>query len=171
MAGSSCPSLEDLNRFFLQDAAAMAMENEGRDNHKMYQHLHVFRMPEWDTFCETMKTRLDTDDSPVDAKLEHVIPGLSQWHRTNDANLRRLTESLVGQEARLDARLEARLEAHSLAVVNSMKKEIALGLANAAVSIGRSNKPPPKQPQRPREYESNLDELADLFSGQESPEF
>ena len=70
----------------------------------------------------------------------------------------------------MEARLEARLEAHSLAVVNSMKKEIALGLANAAVSIGRSNKPPPKQPQQPREYESNLDELADLFSGQESPE-
>ena len=71
---------KDLNKNFLQDAAAMVALHEERENHEIFQQLPVFKMQEWDDYCGAkMKTHLDTDECPLDAaKLKNVIPRLHQ---------------------------------------------------------------------------------------------
>lgn len=86
--------MKDLNRFFLQDAAAMIIENESRAEHAMFNELPVFQTQPWLEYVEKMKQHLTSDSCPLDAKLENVIPGLHQWHRANDASMRQLSQSI-----------------------------------------------------------------------------
>jgi hypothetical protein len=78
---------KDLNKYFLQDAAAMVALHEERENHEIFQQLPVFKMQEWNEYYAKMKNHLDTDECPLDAKLENIIPGLHQWHHANHNSL------------------------------------------------------------------------------------
>jgi hypothetical protein len=79
--------VKDLNKYFLQDAAAMVALHEECENHAIFQQLPVFKMREWDEYCAKMKNHLDTDECPLDAKLENVTPGIHQWHHANHNSL------------------------------------------------------------------------------------
>jgi hypothetical protein len=60
-------------------------------------------MQEWDDYCGAkMKTHFDTDECPLDAKLENVIPGLHQWHRANHSSLQQLSETVDGIQSKID---------------------------------------------------------------------
>jgi hypothetical protein len=83
--------LRDIDRFFLEDAAAMTIEDESRSEHAIFKELPVFKAQMWEEYVDKMKRHLSSDSDPVDAKLEKVIPGLHQWYRANDANMRELT--------------------------------------------------------------------------------
>jgi hypothetical protein len=59
-------------------------------------------MQEWDEYCAKMKTHLDTDECPLDAKLENVIPCLHQWYRVTGSSLRQLRETMDGIKLQID---------------------------------------------------------------------
>jgi hypothetical protein len=126
---------KDLNKFFLQDAAAMVALHEERGSHEIFQQLPVFKMQEWDEYCAKMKTHLDTDECPLDAKLESVIPGLHhQWHRVNDNSLCQLRETVDGIKSQID-NLSSRQETNSNSIIDSLKHEIACGLPPSALHL------------------------------------
>jgi HPt (histidine-containing phosphotransfer) domain-containing protein len=97
----------DLNKFFLQDAAAMIAADETRGFHAIFSQLPVFQMDEWKTYCATMEDALANDECPLDAKLENVIPGLHQWHRANDQALKSVVETVNSHMAGLKETLSA----------------------------------------------------------------
>jgi hypothetical protein len=98
-------------------------------------------MQEWgDEYCAKMKTHLDTDECPLDAKLENVIPGLHQWHHANDSSLHpQLRETVDGIKSQID-NFSSRQETSSNFIIDSLKHEIACGLASATISIAPHNK-------------------------------
>jgi hypothetical protein len=164
---------KDLNKFFLQDAAALVALHEERANHEIFQQLPVFKMQEWDEYCAKMKTHLDTDECPLDAKLENVIPGLHQWHRANDSSLRQLRETVDGIKLQID-HLSSCQETNSNSIIDSLKHEIACGLASAAISLApRSktqthlqqcqHKPTPNEPEEEEPEGGRLEELNGYF--------
>ena len=129
--------MKDLNKFFLQDAAAMIIEDEGRANHALFNELAVFKTQAWVEYVEKMKQHLTSDTCPLDAKLENVIPGLHQWHRANDASLRQLSESIEDLKGRMQEDNQSTIDS----IVESLKGTIANALTNAAGSFS----PPPAQ--------------------------
>jgi hypothetical protein len=142
---------KDLNRSFLQDAAAMVAEDESRGDHEMFRVLPVFKTRQWEDYLEKMKGHLSTDSCPLDAKLENVIPGLHQWHRANDSSLRQLSETIDG--------FKEKLESNTRSVVDSLKQEISVGFSRAADSLS---------PRRKQQSETGaLSELVDIFDGHE----
>ena len=158
----------DVNKFFLQDAAAMMVLYETRSSHSLFRQLPCFGMEQWVPYQDRMKAALVDDDSPLDAKLENVIPGLHQWHRANDQALKSVMESVNGLRETLST-----LQDTQVAGVNNIKEELAKGFACAAVSISprhhvqatAQQKCPPR-----KEYDSSLDELADLFGNEPTSE-
>jgi hypothetical protein len=117
-----------------------------------------------------MKDALANDECPLDAKLENVIPGLHQWHRANDQALKSVVETVNSHMAGLKETLTS-IQEGQVVGVNNIKEVIANSFLRAAVSISPNTNPvsrlPPPCPQR-RQYDSGLDELADLFDS-ESP--
>jgi hypothetical protein len=163
---------KDLNKYFLQDAAAM---HEERENHEIFQQLPVFKMQEWDEYCAKMKPHLDTDECPLDAKLENVIPGLHQWHRVNDSSLPQLLETVDEIKPQIDNLCSCQ-ETNSNFIIDSLKHETACGLASAAISITPckksrkqqqhpSQKPSPSNPQPEEPEAGGLEELNGYFEG------
>ena len=51
----------------------------------MFTELEVFQCPEWQEYLNEMRTALENEESPLDANLESVLPGVHQWHRANEA--------------------------------------------------------------------------------------
>jgi hypothetical protein len=130
---------KDLNKFFLQDAAAMVALHEERSTHEIFQQLPVFKMQEWDESCAKMKTHLDTDECPPDSKLKNVIPSLHPWHCANDSSRPPLRETVNGIKLQID-NLCSRQETNSNSIIDSLKHEIACGRASAAIGISPRNK-------------------------------
>jgi Centromere DNA-binding protein complex CBF3 subunit, domain 2/Transcriptional activator of glycolytic enzymes len=84
-----------LNIVFLQDAAAMMCLRPERANHPMFEGMpFLFRSDAFKAFKEKMQRALDTEECPMDAKLEHVIPGLHQWHSSNFTAVKALDEKV-----------------------------------------------------------------------------
>jgi len=65
----------ELNKMFLQDAAAMSVLYPDRATHPIYQ-LPPFHRDEWPTHLEEMRAALSGEDNPLDASLEKVTPAL-----------------------------------------------------------------------------------------------
>ena len=158
--------LADLNKFFLQDAAAMWVQSEGRRHHPIYSELAVFQMDEWSAYCETMKDRISNDDSPLDAKLESVIPGLSRWQKVHDESLKRLHEAVSsvktdvgGLEGSLDV-----LRGQQTDGFVGLKEDLAKSFAHAAIAMSPSQlqKTPPSSP--PKQFADPLDEAVHHFT-------
>jgi hypothetical protein len=131
--------MKDMNRFFLQDAAAMIIENESRADHAMFNEIPVFQTQPWLEYVEKMKQHLTSDECPLDAKLENVIPGLHQWHRANDASLRHLSQSIEALKDVLEESSQSTIDS----VVYSLKETLADAFTNAAGSFS-----PPRNQQQ-----------------------
>ena len=69
-----------LNEVFLQDAAAMMVLHPERANHPLFDTLPVFATVEFADFKAEMQQALSTEECPLDASLEKVLPGVQQWH-------------------------------------------------------------------------------------------
>ena len=90
--------LKELNKIFLQDAAAISVLHGNRKNNKLFD-LTVFHHQDWFTYCETMKMKLQSEDNPLDARVESVLPGIYQWHQSTVSTLKSMGETI---NARLD---------------------------------------------------------------------
>jgi len=95
----------ELNRIFLQDAAAMITVEPERQQHPMYR-LPVFDEPEWEIYLARMKDSLANESSPLDANLEAVLPGIDQWHRANNAEIAKINANLTGLNETIKAHLD-----------------------------------------------------------------
>ena len=67
-----------LNQVMLQDSAAMQLLHPGRCNSPFFESLAVFHTKEYADFKGTMKSALETEECPLDANLEKVLPGVHQ---------------------------------------------------------------------------------------------
>ena len=79
----------ELSEVLLQDAAVMSVVH-GRGDHPLFCELEVFQCPEWQEYLSEMRTALENERSPLDATLESVLPGVHQWHRANEAAVKRV---------------------------------------------------------------------------------
>jgi hypothetical protein len=79
----------EINRVFLQDAAAMAALHPERRQHPMYQHIQPLNMPEFEDYVQRMKKEIEDEKNPLDAQLEHVLPGIFAWHSAQHAATQR----------------------------------------------------------------------------------
>ena len=86
--------LQNLNLTFLQDSAVMQAYFPDRSSHPVFQDLEVFSMPQWQDYLATMKNAMDTEECPLDASLEKVLPGMHQWQSANHAAVTRLNNDL-----------------------------------------------------------------------------
>ncbi|CAB9499581.1 unknown protein [Seminavis robusta] len=78
--------LMDINKIFLQDAAAMMIEQPERCvDHPLFKELHCLLSDEFASFKEEMRVALKEAQDPLDSNLQRVLPGLHQWHRANDS--------------------------------------------------------------------------------------
>ena len=77
----------ELSEILLQDAAVLCLVHD-RADHPMFSELKCFQCPEWEDYLQEMKEALEKEQSPLDASLESVLPGVHQWHRANDAAVR-----------------------------------------------------------------------------------
>lgn len=85
---------KELNKVFLQDAAVMQLLDEDRATHPLFTNLPVFASVEFAQFKLDMKRELENEESPLDANLEKVLPGVHQWHRATHQELSRVTTEL-----------------------------------------------------------------------------
>jgi Transcriptional activator of glycolytic enzymes len=92
-----------------------------------------------------MKLALDTEECPLDAKLDHVIPGLKEWHAANnqavvhldrkvDAKFQRVEDMLVAGFGNLSSKadrqellLRRRLAGHLMSMANGLLQEEGTG--------------------------------------------
>jgi hypothetical protein len=97
----------DLNKIFVQDAAAMMVIFPERAEHAIFNEMPCFQCSEFEVrknwiicrlclwyqskntstyvqvYTETMKKALEEEKSPLDANLETVLPSVHLWHRMN----------------------------------------------------------------------------------------
>jgi hypothetical protein len=52
-----------------------------------------------------MQDALTTEDSPLDANLEKVLPGVHQWHQANESAMHQLKTGVVGLGEKLESGL------------------------------------------------------------------
>jgi len=84
----------ELNAIYIQDAAALMAKHPDRADHPMFKEVPVFQSELFLTFKDTMKRLLDLEESPLDANLEKVIPGISQWQSLNHVAVTGLRNSV-----------------------------------------------------------------------------
>ena len=53
-------------------------------------------------YCDKMKSAIDLEESPLDANLEKVMPGIRQWHSTHNANVERIRQGLEALANKID---------------------------------------------------------------------
>jgi Centromere DNA-binding protein complex CBF3 subunit, domain 2/Transcriptional activator of glycolytic enzymes len=83
----------EMNRVFLQDAAAMSVLHE-RGDHPMFHHIPLFQSEEWMAYCAEMKHALENEENPLDASLEKVLPGVHQRLHYQDLAIKDLHEKV-----------------------------------------------------------------------------
>ena len=83
----------NLNRIFLQDAAALYYKHPSRKEHPMFKTLPVFQTEQFTLYATKMGEHLDAleANSPLDANLESVMPGIKTWHQQTHTAIRQLT--------------------------------------------------------------------------------
>ena len=125
-----------LNEVFLQDAAAMMVLHADRAEHPLFGSLQVFATEEFMSFKDAMKQALSTEECPLDASLEKVLPGVHQWHRINNEEMGRLKGSMREMSSQMTAKLEEGFQQMAncfTAISHDSKTE----LANSFINIGR----------------------------------
>jgi len=99
-----------------------------------------------------MSTALSTEESPLDAKLEAVIPGLFQWHTANSDAVRRVQEEVqaVGNTVKESFKT---LEELQTARQQSADRKLAASFINLAQQLAGNldvtmDSPQPTEPQQ-----------------------
>jgi hypothetical protein len=77
-----------------------------------------------------MSTALNTEECPLDASLEKVLPGVHQWHRINNQQMNQMKRSIVELDAKV-AQGFTDLEN----TIKGTKEETMQQLANTFMSI------------------------------------
>jgi Centromere DNA-binding protein complex CBF3 subunit, domain 2 len=83
----------ELNRIFLQDAAAITVLHD-RGDHPIFKHIPMIATEEWEAYCIEMKQALDNDTNPLDASLEKVLPEVHQRLHCQDLTLKELHDKV-----------------------------------------------------------------------------
>ncbi|KAG7347926.1 centromere DNA-binding like protein [Nitzschia inconspicua] len=82
--------LAELNKVFLQDAAALLCVKEERSNHFMFQNLAVLESQAFYDFKGQMASAIRHEVSPLDATIESVLPGVLEIQRTTHSMVEQL---------------------------------------------------------------------------------
>ncbi|KAG7364178.1 hypothetical protein IV203_037380 [Nitzschia inconspicua] len=82
--------LAELNKVFLQDAAALLCVKEERSNHFMFQNLAVLESQAFYDFKGQMASAIRHEVSPLDATVESVLPGVLEIQRTTHSMVEQL---------------------------------------------------------------------------------
>jgi hypothetical protein len=91
-----------LSTVLLQDASWMIVKHGDRVNFEdqLQQHsffsLSCFHNDLFRDFVEEMRLAAELEESPLDANLEKVIPGMNRWHATHNSALDALARDLNG---------------------------------------------------------------------------
>jgi len=108
-----------LSTIFLQDAAALLYEHPGRKDHPMFHTLPCLQSEAFKLFCVQMHENLETvsQNSPLDANLDTVMPGIRDWHRNTTGAINLLStkqsdmaievSSIAGRLDSIDGRLDS----------------------------------------------------------------
>jgi len=83
-----------LNKIFLQDAAAMIVLHPERDAHPLFN-LRVFKTDEFKAYAGLMKQAIQNESDPVDANLESVLPRVFWWHNAQHSATTTLSSQVV----------------------------------------------------------------------------
>ena len=135
---------QDLNIIFLQDAAALMALHSDRSHHPMFLQMPVFYTDEFKTFQETMASSLDSEEDPLDANVEKILPGISRWHSVTHTELTAIHKALRDLTAHIEGRFEAAEEANVKAREDS-ERNIARVFAEVALKLVNKSplQPPP----------------------------
>jgi hypothetical protein len=99
--------MKELNKVFLQDAAAMLAFHPDRVHHPIFTQLEVFHRESFGTFFKDMKAALEVEEDPLDANLEKVLPGIHQRLAVNHTDIKqeiamsRQEQRIIREEQRL----------------------------------------------------------------------
>ncbi|KAG7365502.1 glycolytic enzyme transcriptional activator [Nitzschia inconspicua] len=100
-------SLAELNKVFLQDAAALLCVDEERSNHFMYRNLAVLESRAFHDFKEQMASAIRNETNPLDDTVESILPGVLDIHRTTQSMVEQLGEKIDRVNDRVDRIHEA----------------------------------------------------------------
>jgi hypothetical protein len=147
--------LTELNKVFLQDAAAMIIKFPERVDHAMYQHIPVLQTDAFKAYTETMRDAIETESNPHDERLDIAIPGIRQMHAETDrkinTTLAELRDLKEGQNDLKEG--QSLLEQHILQQqehIDAKQKEMASQLVKMAARIvGKSPTTMPLSPSSP----------------------
>ena len=124
----------ELNKVFLQDAAATLALYPARSCHPVFQ-LPVFSNPAFKDYTEVMAAAILHESNPMDADLEKVLPGVHRWHQANQISIDGVSTQVQGMVTDVKESKEA---------VQALKQELReqrqesdQRLANTFLSIAR----------------------------------
>jgi len=84
-----------LNVVFLQDAAATLALYPERACHPVFE-LPVFLTADFKEYTTLMGQSLATENNPMDADLERVLPGVHRWHQANQSSINGMCNKVEG---------------------------------------------------------------------------
>jgi hypothetical protein len=84
--------LKELNRIFVQDAAAMLALHSERKNHPLFKELKVFHSKDFKDYVKLMHTELAKEDSPLDRKISDVVPDIAKWQQRTHTSIDQLKQ-------------------------------------------------------------------------------
>lgn len=137
----------EINKIFLQDAAAMLLLHPERADHPLFNELTVFSSSEFkvgcslisvavanslltkhlnalQTFKDKMACVLRNSQDPADAALDTVLPGVHQWHQATNDSIKANTSALQALDDKVDT-LADRIDEGLTAVVNHLDNKRA----------------------------------------------
>jgi hypothetical protein len=136
-----------------------------RASNRMFDRLMPFKHQEWKTYCDLMKNELSSVDSPADANLESVLPGLHQYHRSTVATLNTIEATQKQHAISLN---QISLDVHQLtdAVRQSVDRDESNRAKLASIIIAGVRALLPDSSTVPTEAKNaDLDDLAGLTAG------
>jgi Centromere DNA-binding protein complex CBF3 subunit, domain 2/Transcriptional activator of glycolytic enzymes len=152
----------DLNAVFLQDAAAMMCLHPERSDHVMFESMpSLFRSKEFLDFKDKMAFALEQEECPLDAKLEHVIPGLHQWQSSNYAAVKAVESKVDKLGDTVNTRFD-RLEENQQQQQEETEQKLAGSFLNIAESLLRKRKLDSSSDRQPDNEEPCDDDPFDL---------
>ena len=159
----------DLNKIFLQDAAALVVKHPARAEHTMFRMLPVFEMHAFLEYVNKMELALQNEDDSLDANLEKVLPGIHQWHNANNSAIKKLEDGIVtlyrvtkeGFEEAATAAAESRQES------NARLAEKFMSIAQNLLEESKGGTPSPRKIYAPTQYQPTQDK--DQGSNEPSP--
>jgi hypothetical protein len=106
-----------------------------------------------------MEGALETEESPLDAKLESILPGLHQWHTANNAAISKLQANIEALDNKVDTTANAivnQVDGQSDTMIIAMQSALKLMLKRKRGAITTVSSPGKQR--------SEGDEFADFFS-------